>query len=60
MVSFSNTDGAHCDSINGQSILPSNPIQMDVKIPVKSSSFDLMRMGALMGAHALIEQVKFI
>ncbi|WP_434583640.1 hypothetical protein ACMYSP_19285 [Klebsiella sp. R390] len=60
MVSFSNTDGARYDSVNGQSTEPSNPIQMDVKIPVKSSSFDLMQMGALMGAHALIEQIKFI
>lgn len=53
MVSFSNADSAHCDSVNGQTTVPSNPIQMDVKIPVKSSSFDLMQMGALLGAHAL-------
>lgn len=54
MVSFSNTAGARYDSVNGQSTLPSNPIQMDVKISVKSSSFDLMQMGARLGAHALI------
>jgi hypothetical protein len=40
MVSFSNTDGARYDFVNGQSTLPSNPIQMDVKIPVKPSSFE--------------------
>ncbi len=34
MVSFSNTDGAHYDSVNGQSTLPSNPIQMDIKFPL--------------------------
>jgi hypothetical protein len=60
MVSFSNTDGACYDSVNGQSTVPSNPIQMDVKIPVKPSGFDLMQMGALLGAHVLIEQIKFI
>ena len=60
MVSFSNADGAHCDSVNGQTTVPSNPIQMDVKIPVKPSNFDLMQMGALLGAHALIEQIKII
>lgn len=60
MVSFSNTDGARYDFVNGQSTLPSNPIQMDVKIPVKPSSFEWMQMGALLGAHTLIEQIKFI
>ena len=54
MVSFSNTAGARYDSVNGQITLPSNPIQMEVKISVKSSSFDLMQMGARLGAHALI------
>lgn len=60
MVSFSNTDGAHYNSVNGHSTEPSNPLQMDVKIPVKLSSFDLMQMGALLGAHTLIEQIKSI
>ena len=53
MVLFSNKDSARYDFVKGQSTEPSNPIQMDVKIPVKSSSFDLMQMGALLGAHAL-------
>lgn len=60
MVSFSNTESARYDSVNAQSTVPSNLIQMDVKIPVKPSSFDLMQMGALLGAHALIEQIKYI
>ncbi|MEG0057814.1 hypothetical protein [Hafnia sp.] len=60
MVSFLNTDNIHCDSVTGHYPLPSSSIPMDVKIPVKSSSFDLMQMGALLGAHALIEQIKFI
>ncbi|SCM55010.1 hypothetical protein BN1044_04523 [Hafnia alvei] len=60
MVSFSNADGARCDSVNGQSAVTSNPIQMDVKIPVKPSSFDLLQTGALLGAHALTKQIKFI
>lgn len=58
MVSFSNTDGAHCDSVNSQSTMPSKTVQMDVKIPVQPSSFDLLQMGALLGAHELIEQTK--
>lgn len=55
MVSFSNADGARCDSVNGQSTAPSKRIQIVEKIPVKPSSFDLLQMGALLGAHALIE-----
>ena len=59
MISFSDTGVAHSNSVHGQSTLPSNPIQsnpiqMVVKIPVKSYGFDLMQMGALMGAHSLI------
>lgn len=55
MVSFSNADGARYDPENSQSTVPSNPTQMDVKIPVKLSSFDLLQTGALLGAHALFE-----
>jgi len=58
MVSFSNAGSAHCDSVNGQSTMPSKIVQMDVKIPVQPSSFDLLQMGALLGAHELIEQTK--
>lgn len=60
MVSLSNADGTRYDSVNGQSTAPSKRIQMNVKISVQSSSFDLMQMGALLGAQALIEQIKFI
>ena len=60
MVSFSNADGARYDFVNGKSTEPSNLITMDVKIPVKPSSLDLMQMGALLGAHTLIEQIKSI
>ncbi|EAM8207598.1 hypothetical protein FHE25_12100 [Salmonella enterica] len=58
MASFSNADGAHCDSVNGQSTVPSKTVQMDVKIPIQPSSFDLLQTGALLGAHELIEQTK--
>lgn len=57
MVSFSPTDGAHCDSVNSQSTVPSKTIQMDVKIPVQPSNFDALQKGALMG-H--IDQTKRI
>lgn len=50
MVSFSNADGAHCDSANGQSTVPSKTVQMDEKIPVQPSNFDVLQKGALMGA----------
>lgn len=58
MVSFSNTDGAHYDSVNSQGTVQSKTLQMDVKILVQPSSFDLLHMGALLGAHELIEQTK--
>ncbi|WP_145504196.1 hypothetical protein [Yersinia vastinensis] len=58
MVSFSNTDGAHYDSVNGQSTVPSKLIQMDVKIPVQPSNFDALQKGALMGASMFMEHDK--
>lgn len=58
MVSFSNTDGAHCDSVVDHYTLPSNSIQMDVKVPVQPSNFDVMQKGALMGASKFMEQDK--
>lgn len=58
MVSFSNTDDAHCDSVNGQSTMPSETVQMNVKIPVHPSNFDALQKGALMGASTFMEQDK--
>lgn len=58
MVSFSNVDGAHYDSVDNQGIVQSKTLKMDVKIPVQPSRFDLLQMGALLGAHELIEQTK--
>lgn len=58
MVSFSNTDGAHCDSVNGQSTMPSKTVQMDVKIPVQPSNFDALQMGALLGAPGFMKHGK--
>lgn len=58
MVSFSNTDGAHCDSVAEHYTLPSNRIQMDVKVPVQSSNFGALQKGALMGASTFMEQDK--
>lgn len=58
MISFPNADGAHCDSVNGQSTVPSKPIQMDVKIPVQPSNFDAMQWGALLGAHDFMKHNK--
>lgn len=58
MVSFSNTDGAHCDSVVNHYTLPSNSIQMDVKVPVQPSNFDALQKGALMGASMFMEQDK--
>ena len=55
---ISNADGAHYDSVNSQGTVQSKTLQMDVKIPVQPSSFDLLQMGALLGAHELIEQTK--
>lgn len=60
MVSFSNADGARYDSVNDQSIVSSNCIPIGVKIPVQPSNFDFLHKGALLGAHALIEQIKSI
>ncbi|MCW1828064.1 hypothetical protein OLZ31_14510 [Enterobacter asburiae] len=58
MVSFSNTVGAHCDSVVDHYTLSSNSIQMDVKVPVQPSNFDDLHKGALMGALTFIEQDK--
>lgn len=58
MVSFSNTDGDHCDSVADHSTLPSNRIQMDVKVPVQPSNFGALQKGALMGASTFMEQDK--
>lgn len=58
MVSFSNTDGAHCDSVVDHYTLPSNSIQMDVKVPVQLSNFDALQKGALMGASTFMKQDK--
>lgn len=35
MVSFSNADGAHYDSVNSQVTVQSKTLQMDVKIPLQ-------------------------
>ncbi|SFN62562.1 hypothetical protein SAMN05216516_11236 [Izhakiella capsodis] len=51
MVSFSNNDGAHCDFVTGHYTLPSNSIQMDVKVPFQPSNFDALQKGPSMGAH---------
>lgn len=51
MVLFSNIDGARYDSITGHYTLPSNSIQMDVKVPVQPSNFDALQKGPSMGAH---------
>ena len=45
-------------SPNSQVTVQSKTLQMDVKIPLQPSSFDLLQMGALLGAHELIEQTK--
>ncbi|EIX3892550.1 hypothetical protein MJ964_004543 [Salmonella enterica] len=58
MVSFSNTDGAHCDSVNSQSTMSSKTVQMDVKIPVQPSNFDALQMGALLGAPGFMKHGK--
>lgn len=58
MVSFSNTDGAHYDSVNGQSTVPSKPIRMGEKIPVQPSNFDAHQMGASPGASPFIKHNK--
>lgn len=58
MVSCSNTDGAHCDSVVDHYTLPSNSIQIDVKVPVQPSNFDALQKGALMGASIFMEQYK--
>ncbi|ECT6519683.1 hypothetical protein BEQ03_003165 [Salmonella enterica subsp. enterica serovar Aba] len=58
MVSFSNTDGAHCDSVADHYTLQSNSIKMDVKVPVQPSNFDALQKGALMGASMFMEQDK--
>lgn len=58
MVSFSNTDGAHCDSVVDHYTLPSNSIQMDVKVPVQPSNFDVLQKGALMGASLFMKYDK--
>ncbi|EGP1729847.1 hypothetical protein IV620_004287 [Salmonella enterica] len=58
MVSFSNTDGAHCDSVNSQSTMSSKTVQIDVKIPVQPSNFDALQMGALLGAPGFMKHGK--
>lgn len=58
MISFSNADGAHYDSVNSQSTMPQKTIQIDVKIPVQPSNFDALQKGALMGASKFMEQDK--
>ena len=58
MVSFSNNNGAHCDSVADHYTLPSNGIQMDVKVPVQPSNFDALQKGALMGASTFMEPDK--
>jgi len=58
MVSFPNADGAHCDSVEDHYTLPSNSIQMDVKVPVQPSNFDELHKGALMGASIFMEPNK--
>ena len=49
MVSFSNSDGAHYDSVNSQVTVQSKTLQMDVKIPLQPSSFDLLQDEGLIG-----------
>lgn len=45
MVSFSNMDGAHCDSVVDHYTLPSNSIQMDVKFLFNHQILTLCRRG---------------
>jgi len=58
MVSFSNADGAHYDSVNSQSTEPPKTVQIDLKIPVQPSKFDALQKGALMGASMFMEPDK--
>ena len=58
MVSFSNADGAHYDSVNSQGTVQSRTLQMDVKIPVQPSNFDALQMGALLGASTFTKHNK--
>lgn len=58
MISFSNTDCARCDSVADHYTLQSNSIQMDVKVPVQPSNFDVLHKGALMGALLFMEPDK--
>lgn len=58
MVSFSNADGAHYDSVNSQGTVQSKTLQMDVKIPVQPSNFDALQMGALLGASIFMKHNK--
>lgn len=58
MVSFSNADGAHYDSVNSQGTVQSKTLQMGVKIPVQPSNFDALQMGALLGASIFIKHNK--
>lgn len=58
MVSFSNTDGARYDSVNIQGTVQSKTTQMDAKIPVQPSNFDVLQKGALMGASSFTKHNK--
>lgn len=58
MVSFSNTDGARYDSERSQCTVLSKSIQIDVKVPVQPSTFDILQEGALMGAPTFMEYDK--
>lgn len=49
MVLFLSTDGVRCDSVNGQSTVPSKPIQMDVKVPVQPSILTYCEWGPYWG-----------
>ncbi len=50
MVSFSNADGAHYDSVNSRVTVQSkNTSDGRKKIPLQPSSFDLLQMGGLIG-----------
>ena len=58
MVPLPNANGAHYDSVKSENTVSSKSIQMDVKIPVQPSNFDVLEKGALLGASSFIEQDK--
>ncbi|MDF7680466.1 hypothetical protein PT300_07630 [Enterobacteriaceae bacterium ESL0689] len=58
MLPFLSTGGANYDSVNGKNTVPSNSIQIDVKVPVQPSNFVVLQEGALMGAFLFMKYDK--